>query len=228
MRWFKGVQAMAVCHFVAPNEDDEAFGVRRRSWGFGGGGGGGGGAPSYFSGYRNVALGKTKAYHLSQFLSEAVPTPASTVELAEDLAFRMRDTICDALRVEGLTCDAIVDAKPVVEPSYERARRNLRELMSSVRENLVVTITSRNSIENAVALVDPKALYVLLDMAQKALGEKEQFGDLVTERISRDEADALSRLEVHRPLPRRQGAAERRAVLDEVRLDENSTRAETT
>jgi hypothetical protein len=99
---------------------------------------------------------------------------------------------------------------PFVEPSLDKARTHLPSLMKRTKENLVTTITRNDRVENAVVLVDWRALEALCNFAEYALETMRTFGEPAGDPFSPEEAKQLSRVGIHRPLPNRQAAAARR------------------
>jgi hypothetical protein len=200
-----------VCYFRASDESED-FGGKHRPWDFGGGGSGGAG----FTGTM-VAAEEVGNFELPRFLGENAATHASTTELGAYLTGRVRELIGQALREQGHMLGEPLEPTTVVECSYDRARARLAGLMSSARENLVATITKRDSIDDAIALMYWPALDFILNLAEKGLSGEQKFGDLVTERVPADEAATFTTLDIHRPLAYRQAVAERRAVREQLR-----------
>jgi hypothetical protein len=108
----------------------------------------------------------------------------------------------------------------LVEPSFDRARSQLSSLMTATKENLIATITKNDKVDNAVALVDWRALEVLCSLAERGLEATQKFGEFAAyDKFSSEEALQLSQVDVHRPLAVRQTVAERREALRKFSME---------
>jgi prevent-host-death family protein len=190
----------SVQYFRAPNEDEEIEGPFSEFPAFGGGARG-----------SEAAMPHTPEHLLRSLLDSTVAMPESANALGELLTDRVNEVVGTAFRRQGRDVHARPQAA-VVELSYDKARSRLAGLMADVRKRLVATITKRGAVEDAVVLMDWRALDLVLGLAEKQLKRGQPFGDLVTESVGPETAAAIAALDIHRPLTHRQTPAERREV----------------
>ena len=151
---------------------------------------------------------------LKKILARYASVHQSTAELSEFLTQRIRDIFRAVLQTEGIGVSGWDKPEVIVEPSLDKARAQLPSLMARAKENLIATITKNDKVENAVVLVEWQALETLCTLAQRGLDTMQKFGESTSHgEFSRDEAERLSRVEIHRPILHRQSVADRRDAL---------------
>jgi hypothetical protein len=153
---------------------------------------------------------------LKDALRAAIATSghASTEELGAFLANSVHGILKTSFHAEGIDVSEWLDPEVIVEPSLDKARSGLTALMARTKSNLVATISKNDKVENAVALIDWRSLEVLCTLARKGLETKLMFAEFApSDAFSPDEAQELSRIEIHRPLPNRQSVGNRRMML---------------
>jgi hypothetical protein len=150
---------------------------------------------------------------LDEFLNVCTSDHQSTAELSQSLTSRLHSILTEWARAGGVSGETWDKPDSFVEPSVDKARAHLPGLMKRTKQNLVTTITRNDRVEDAVVLVDWRALEALCDLAECGLETMRTFGEPSGETFSPEEAKQLSRVEIHQPLPNRQTAAERRAAV---------------
>ena len=170
---------------------------------------------------RNQMRSAFKSPNLKDVLKAATSNHASTEALGAFLAHRVHGILRRSFHTEGVDVSGWLDPEIIVEPSLDKARSGLTNLMTRTKSNLVATISKNDKVENAVMLVDWRSLEVLCMLAQKGLETKLMFAEFApSDAFLPDEAQELSRIEIHRPLPNRQSVENRRMMLRKFSSEE--------
>src|SRR5258707_7218001 len=109
---------------------------------------------------------------LKALLAANVREHKSPSELADLLTWRVHHLL------RRLFSTTWADPIAIVEPSLDKARARLPALVARAKENLIVTITKNDKVENAVALIDWRVLEVICSLAQRGLESAQKFGEL--------------------------------------------------
>jgi hypothetical protein len=178
-------------------------------------------------GKRGSVFGMTRhPASLKELLDETTLAHGSTVELSSFLTLGIHGILRDLFHSEGVN---ISEGTPAVitELSLDKARTRLPNLMTLARQNLVATITKNNKVDNAVALVDCRALEILCALARMGLESTRKYDEFAPlDVFTPAEAEELARLDIHKPLPNRQTIAERREARRTFSLDAKKRHAE--
>ena len=155
-----------------------------------------------------------RPFSMKELLARFAHNHDSTSQLCHSLTWGVHEILRDSFRSEGLDISEWRNPHVVAEPSFDKARSRLSTLMTLARDNLVATISKNDKVDNAVVLIDWKALEVLCSLARKGLELAQKFGDFAPmDEFTQSEAEELARLNIHKPLPTRQTAAARRAAM---------------
>lgn len=160
--------------------------------------------------FAGLSIAEGSQVNVAQFMSGMVGIGGSAEEIARSLKLRML-RVAEAMAARnGLeSVGGDTDGEPFLALTVDRARSTLPALMSNVRESLVAFISKQGKAEEAVALVDWRALDMVLGLAEESLRSTTTFGDLMPVRFTSEQAAQLAGRDFNRPLAVRQSAADR-------------------
>lgn len=171
--------------------------------------------------------GQRRFASLKELLAQSTLKHDSTAELSNALTLRVHDILREWLEAEGVKISKLAAPEVITEPSLDRARSHLPALMASAKENLVATISKNDKVDNAVALIDWRALEILCLIARRTLDSTHKFSEFAAmDEFSSSDAKQLTSIELHKPLPYRQSVAERREALRTLSVQNEESPAE--